>query len=183
MHPPPGGSPPSLTTTSVELQPGATLSHYQVQARIGRGGMGTVYRARDTRLERDVAIKVINAEIAADADRIARFRREATILAALNHPGIVVIHDTGQENGQNYLVTELVDGTALRTVLRHEGALGYRRVVEIAAQIADALGAAHTLGILHRDLKPENVMFTRQGRAKLLDFGLAKSRGGRAVTT
>ena len=120
---------------------------------------------------------MINAEIAADADRIARFRREATILAALNHPGIVVIHDTGQENGQNYLVTELVDGTALRTVLRDEGALGYRRVVEIAAQIADALGAAHTLGILHRDLKPENVMFTRQGRAKLLDFGLAKSRG------
>jgi eukaryotic-like serine/threonine-protein kinase len=185
MHPPPGGPTPSLTAESVELQPGATLSHYQVQARIGRGGMGTVYRARDTRLERDVAIKVINAEIAADADRIARFHREATILAALNHPGIVVIHDTGQEKGLSYLVTELVDGTTLRTVLRDDGAVGSRRVIEIAAQIADALNAAHTLGILHRDLKPENVMFTRQGRAKLLDFGLAKSRemnGGRDVT-
>ena len=97
-------------------------------------------------------------------------------LAALNHPGIVAIHDTGLEEGCRYFVTELVDGTGLRTLLGDEGALGYRRVVEIGAQIADALGAAHVLGILHRDLKPENVMLTRQGRAKLLDFGLAKSR-------
>jgi Tol biopolymer transport system component len=138
--------------------------------------MGTVYRARDLRLARDVAIKVINPEIAADPDRIARFRREATIVAALNHPGIVVIHDTGHENGLNYLVTEFVDGVSLRTVIQNEGALGPRRVVEIGAQIADALGAAHELGILHRDLKPENVMLSHLGRAKLLDFGLAKSR-------
>ena len=138
--------------------------------------MGTVYRARDTRLGRDVAIKVINAEIASDADRIARFRREATIVAALNHPGIVVIHDTGPEHGTSYLVTEFIEGMSLRTLLREEGALGYRRVIDIGAQIADALGAAHALGIVHRDLKPENVMLTRQGRAKLLDFGLAKSR-------
>jgi eukaryotic-like serine/threonine-protein kinase len=158
------------------MQPGATLSHYQVLERIGRGGMGTVYRARDTRLGRDVAIKVINAEIASDADRLARFRREATIVAALNHPAIVVIHDTGHEAGTSYLVTEFVDGVSLRTLLRDEGALGYRRVIDIGAQIADALGAVHALGIMHRDLKPENVMLTRQGRAKLLDFGLAKSR-------
>ena len=137
--------------------------------------MGTVYRARDTRLGRDVAIKVINSEIASDADRIERFHREATIVAALNHPGVVVIHDTGQENGTSYLVTEFVEGVSLRTLLQDDGALGYRRVVDIGAQIADALGAAHARGIMHRDVKPENVMITRQGRAKLLDFGLAKS--------
>ena len=138
--------------------------------------MGTVYRARDTRLGRDVAIKVINSEIASDADRIERFHREATIVAALNHPGVVVIHDTGQENGTSYLVTEFVEGVSLRTLLQDDGALGYRRVVDIGAQIADALGAAHARGIMHRDVKPENVMITRQGRAKLLDFGLAKSQ-------
>jgi serine/threonine protein kinase len=101
-----GGPSPIFTVVTEELQPGATLSHYHVQARIGRGGMGTVYRARDTRLGRDVAIKVINAEIASEADRIARFRREATTLAALNHPGIVAIHDTGHEDGHSYLVTD-----------------------------------------------------------------------------
>jgi WD40 repeat protein len=176
MHPPGGTPNPSLSASPAELEPGATFSHYRVLERVGRGGMGTVYRARDTHLARDVAIKVINPEIAADPDRIARFRREATIVAALNHPGIVVIHDTGHENGLNYLVTEFVDGVSLRTVIQNEGALGPRRVVEIGAQIADALGAAHALGILHRDVKPENVMITRLGRAKLLDFGLAKSR-------
>src|SRR5918996_3946010 len=143
MHPPGGTPNPSLLASPAELQPGATFSHYRVLERVGRGGMGTVYRARDTRLARDVAIKVINPEIAADPDRIARFRREATIVAALNHPGIVVIHDTGHENGLNYLVTEFVDGVSLRTVIQNEGALGPRRVVEIGAQIADALGAAH----------------------------------------
>ena len=155
MQPPRGTSTPSPIVASWELQPGATLSHYQVMERIGRGGMRTVYRARDTRLDRDVAIKVINADAAFDADRIARFHREATTLAALNHPGIVAIHDTGLEEGCRYLVTELLDGAGLRTLLRDEGALGYRRVTEIGAQIAEALGAAHTLGILHRDLKPE----------------------------
>ena len=176
---PPGRTPSaSPGVTSPELQPGATISHYHVLERIGQGGMGTVYRARDTRLGRDVAIKVINAEIASDADRIERFHREATIVAALNHPGIVVIHDTGQEHGASYFVTEFVEGVSLRTLLQDDGALGYRRVVDIGAQIADALGAAHARGILHRDVKPENVMITRQGRAKLLDFGLAKSRGG-----
>ena len=171
---------------TAELHPGATFSHYRVLERVGRGGMGTVYRARDTRLGRDVAIKVINAEIASDADRIARFHREATIVAALNHPGIVVIHDTGHEAGINYLVTEFVDGTSLRALLQAEHALGYRRVVEIGAQIADALGAAHAHGVVHRDVKPENVMLTRQGRAKLLDFGLAKSHeatAGRDLAT
>ena len=172
----PGRTPSaSPGVTSPELQPGATISHYHVLERIGQGGMGTVYRARDTRLGRDVAIKVINAEIASDADRIERFHREATIVAALNHPGVVVIHDTGQEHGTSYLVTEFVEGVSLRTLLQDDGALGYRRVVDIGAQIADALGAAHARGILHRDVKPENVMITREGRVKLLDFGLAKS--------
>jgi Tol biopolymer transport system component len=185
MQPPRGTVNPSSVATPAELRPGATLSHYQIVERIGRGGMGTVYLARDTRLGRDVAIKVVNAEIASDEDRLARFRREATIVAALNHPGIVVIHDTGLEEGISYFVTEFVDGVSLRTRLREEGGLGYRRVIDIGAQIADALGAAHALGIMHRDLKPENVMLTRQGRAKLLDFGLAKSPesdGGHDVT-
>jgi eukaryotic-like serine/threonine-protein kinase len=176
MQPPRDTPIVSPVVTSAELLPGAVVSHYHILERVGRGGMGTVYRARDTRLGRDVAIKVINAEIASDADRIARFRREATIVASLNHPSIVVIHDTGDEHGTSYFVTEFVEGMSLRTLLREEGALGYRRVIDIGAQIADAVGAAHALGILHRDLKPENVMITRQGRAKLLDFGLAKSR-------
>ena len=176
MLPPRGAPIPSATVASLELQPGATLSHYLLLQEIGRGGMGTVYRARDTRLERDVAVKVINADVANDEDRIARFRREATILAALNHPGIVAIHDTGHEHGHGYLVTELVDGTGLRLEFRDAPAIGYRRAADIGAQIADALAAAHAHGILHRDLKPENVMLTRQDRVKLLDFGLAKSR-------
>jgi Tol biopolymer transport system component len=167
-------------------QPGAMLSQYHVEDRIGGGGMGTVYRARDTRLGRHVALKVINAEIAADPDRIARFHREARTIAALNHPGIVTIHDTGVADGITYLVTELVDGTTVRTLLEGEGALGHRRVIEIGSQVADALAAAHGAGITHRDVKPENIMLTRTGRVKLLDFGLAQPRaddGDHNVTT
>jgi serine/threonine protein kinase len=122
------------------------LSQCHIGARIGAGGMGTVYRARDTRLGREVAIKVINAEIAADPDRIARFHREARTVAALNHPGILTIHDTGQADGITYLVTEFVDGTTVRTLLEREGALGHRRVIEIGSQVADALAAAPSSG-------------------------------------
>jgi serine/threonine protein kinase/Tol biopolymer transport system component len=167
-------------STDKGLQPGTTFSHYEVRERIGGGGMGTVYRARDTRLGRDVAIKVINPEIAEDPDRIARFHREARIVAGLTHPAIVTIHDTGEEHGVAYLVTELVGGTTLRSVLEREGALASRRVVGIGSQIADALAAAHAAGVTHRDIKPENVMLTHEGRAKLLDFGLARSGASRA---
>lgn len=167
-----GASPPSAV-----LRPGDLLSHYRVEARLGAGGMGTVYRARDTRLSREVAIKVINPEIAAHPDRVARFHREARTVAALNHPGIVTIHDTGDTHGMTFLVTELVDGATLRALLEQEGTLGHRRVVEIGSQAAEALAAAHGSRITHRDVKPENVMLTRDGRVKLLDFGLARSRG------
>ncbi|HXW05597.1 MAG TPA: protein kinase [Vicinamibacterales bacterium] len=167
-------TPSSPVAIAAELRAGTVLSHYRVQERIGRGGMGTVYRAHDSRLARDVAIKVVNEDAAWDAERVARFHREARTLAALNHPGIVVVHDTGQERGLNYLVTELIDGVTLRALIADEGALGSRRTIEIGAQVADALAAAHALGVMHRDLKPENVMLTRQGRAKLLDFGLAR---------
>ncbi len=160
------------------LRPGDLLSHYRVEARLGAGGMGTVYRARDTRLSRDVAIKVINPEIAAEPDRVARFHREARTVAALNHPGIVTIHDTGEIDGVTFLVTELVDGTTLRALVAQEGRLAPRRLAEIGSQAAEALAAAHGSGITHRDVKPENVMLTREGRVKLLDFGLARSRGG-----
>src|ERR687897_463503 len=167
-------------SVSAQLQPGTTFSHYRVEERIGGGGMGTVYRARDTRLGRDVAIKVINADIAGDPDRIARFHREANTVATLNHPGIVTIHDTGVEQGTTYIVTELVDGTTVRALLEREGRVGHRRLIDIGAQVADALAAAHGAGITHRDVKPENLMLTRDGRVKLLDFGLAQSRGSHA---
>ena len=162
-------------SSSAALQPGTRLSHYLVQERLGGGGMGTVYRARDTRLSRDVAIKVINTEIAGDAERVARFHREARAVAALNHPGIVTIHDTGEEHGTPYIVTELVDGTTVRTLLADENGLGTRQVIEIGSQVAEALAAAHGASITHRDVKPENIMVTRTGRVKLLDFGLAQA--------
>ena len=162
-------------SSSAALLPGTKLSHYLVQERLGGGGMGTVYRARDTRLARDVAIKVINTDIAGDVERIARFHREARAVATLNHPEIVIIHDTGEEHGTPYIVTELVDGTTVRTLLAGEKALGTGRVIEIGSQVADALAAAHGAGITHRDVKPENIMVTRAGRVKLLDFGLAQA--------
>src|SRR3954469_17936879 len=120
------------------LKPGARLSHYRIESRVGSGGMGTVYVARDTRLDRDVAVKVINPDLAADPDRLARFHREARTIARLTHPGIVTIHDTGQEEGITFIVTELVPGTTLRVVVLREGALPIRRVIDIGAQVADA---------------------------------------------
>ena len=154
-------------------EPGTRLSHYVIQERIGGGGMGTVYRARDTSLDRAVAIKVINPEIATDPDRIARFHREARAVAALNHPGIVTIYDRVEEHGTTYLVTEFVEGTTLRELMTKERVVGYRRVADIGSQVAAGLAAAHGAGITHRDVKPDNIMITRNGRVKLLDFGLA----------
>ena len=134
--------------------------------------MGEVYRARDTRLERDVAIKVLPAHVAQDPDRRARFEREARAVAALSHPNILAIHDVGSHDGITYAVTELLEGETLRQRLT-DGAMAPRKAVEIAIQIANGLAAAHEKGIVHRDLKPENVFVTRDGRVKILDFGLA----------
>ena len=149
---------------------------------LGRGGMGEVYRARDTRLRREVAIKVLPAALARYPDRIARFEREARAASALNHPNIVGVYDIGHDNGTHWIATELVTGESLASILER-GPLAPRKAIEIATQIADGLAAAHTAGIVHRDLKPGNVMIARDGRVKILDFGLAKQRHGAADST
>ncbi len=152
-----------LDSVRTQLVPGKRLGSYRVEAKLGAGGMGEVYRARDTRLEREVAIKVLPASVAQDPERRARFEREGKVLAALNHPNIAHIY--GVE--ECALVMELVEGETLRGPLPIDTALNY------AKQIADALEAAHDKGIVHRDLKPANVMITPQGVVKVLDFGLA----------
>ena len=152
------------------LAPGTRIGVYEVAAALGAGGMGEVYRARDTRLQRDVALKVLPRQLASDPSSLARFEREARQIASLNHPNIVAIFDTGRDGEIAYIVTELVDGTTLRGM-----PLTIRKVAEVGAQIADALAAAHRAGVTHRDVKPDNVMITREGRVKLLDFGIAKA--------
>ena len=152
---------------------GTRLGPFEVLAPIGAGGMGEVYRARDSRLGREVAIKVLSPEFAADADRRKRFEQEARSASALNHSNIVTIHDIGVEASTVYIAMELVDGRTLREVL-HAGPLPTKRLLDLAHQIADGLAKAHAAGIVHRDLKPENVMVSKDGRIKILDFGLAK---------
>jgi Tol biopolymer transport system component len=155
------------------LGPGVRLGAYEIVEAIGTGGMGEVYRARDARLEREVAIKVLPARLSDDPGALARFEREAKAVAALSHPGILAIFDFGTADGVAYAVTELLDGETLRDRLAH-GPLAVRKAVEYAIQIAEGLGAAHEKGIVHRDLKPENLFLTNDGRVKILDFGLAR---------
>jgi eukaryotic-like serine/threonine-protein kinase len=155
------------------VQPGYRLGPYEIVAALGAGGMGEVYRARDTRLGREVAIKVLPPELVTDPDRLRRFEQEARAVAALNHPGILALHDVGTNDGEPYLVTELLEGESLRERLAG-GALPVRKAVDFALQIAQGLAAAHEKGIVHRDLKPANVFVTRDGRVKILDFGIAK---------
>src|SRR5579872_3285077 len=155
------------------LASGTKLGPYEVQEPLGAGGMGEVYRARDTRLGREVAIKVLPEALADDADRLRRFEQEARSIAALNHPNILGIHDVGVHCGAPFLVGELLEGQTLREKLV-SGPMPVRRAIEYALGIAQGLAAAHDKGIVHRDLKPENVFVTRDGRIKILDFGLAK---------
>ena len=150
-----------------------TVSHYRIEEEIGRGGMGVVYRAVDTRLGRAVAIKMLTTEATADADRIRRFVQEARSASALNHPNIVTIHEIDEADGATFIAMELVDGTPLDRVLA-QGPLPVARAVELGTHIASALAAAHASGIVHRDIKPANIIITPDGRAKVLDFGLAK---------
>ncbi len=152
---------------------GSSLNQYRIIATIGAGGMGEVFRARDTRLNRDVAVKVLPKDFVADANCLRRFEQEAKTLATLNHPNILTIYDAGLHEGAPYLVSELLEGKTLRDET-NGGALPVRKAVEYALQIANGLAAAHGKGIIHRDLKPENIFVTNDGRVKVLDFGLAK---------
>src|SRR5450830_682862 len=152
---------------------GDRLGPYEVLGLVGSGGMGEVYRARDPTLNRDVAIKILPEALAADPAALARFEREAQAVAQLSHPNILAIHDFGRHDEVAYAVMELLEGETLRARLE-QGALPARKAVDLAAQMAEGLAAAHEKGIVHRDLKPENVFVTGEGRVKLLDFGLAK---------
>ena len=159
------------------LKPGDRRGSFQILAQLGAGGMGEVYRAKDTRLGRDVAIKVLPAEVAGDPERLARFRREAHLLASLNHPHIAAVHGLEELDGKLLLVLELVEGEDLSERLK-PGAIPVDEALDIARQIAEALEEAHEHGIVHRDLKPANIKLTPEGKAKVLDFGLAKEYAG-----
>ena len=155
------------------LQTGTRLGPYEILSPLGAGGMGEVFRARDTRLDRDVAIKVLSERLAGDPASLSRFQREAKAVAALSHPNILAIHDFGSEEGVSYAVMELLEGESLRASVA-QGPIPWRRAVEIGIAVADGLSAAHVRGIVHRDLKPDNVFLTSDDRVKILDFGLAR---------
>ena len=152
---------------------GTKLGPYEIQSPLGAGGMGEVYRARDTRLDRTVALKILPTAFSSDPDRLQRFQHEAKILSALNHPNVLAIYDVGEQNGVRFLVSEFLEGQSLRDILA-AGTLSRRRLIEYALDVAKGLAAAHERGIVHRDLKPDNVFITRDDRVKVLDFGLAK---------
>ena len=152
---------------------GRTLLHYEVLEKVGAGGMGDVYRAADKKLKREVALKVLPSEMSRDPDRLARFQREAEAIAALNHPNIVTLYSVEEAEGIHFLTMELVEGKPLSEILTEEG-LSAEKLLEIAIALTGALAAAHRKGITHRDLKPQNVMIGKDGRPKVLDFGLAK---------
>ena len=164
-----------ILLSGVTLQPGARIGPYEIVGAIGAGGMGEVYRARDARLQRDVAIKVFPELFAADPERLARFEREAQVLAAISHPNIAGIHGLEEQGGIRALVLELVEGQTLADLIgTRTRQLDVSDALAIATQIAEALEAAHEQGIIHRDLKPANVKVTPDGVVKVLDFGLAK---------
>src|SRR2546422_1629869 len=155
------------------LTPGTRLGRYEIRAKIGEGGMGEVYRARDTQLGRDVAVKVLPSTYSVDEQRLSRFEQEASAASALNHPNILIVHDIGKHDGSPYVVSELLEGETLRKRIAGSP-LAQRRAIDYALQIAHGLAAAHEKGIIHRDLKPDNIFITNDGRVKILDFGLAK---------
>src|SRR5579872_6940950 len=158
----------------MSLKVGSKLGPYTISAMLGAGGMGEVYRAFDERLGRDVAIKILTEEASADRGLQRRFAFEARAASALNHPNILTVHDVGMEGNVPYIVSELVDGESLRTLI-DRGPVPLQKALDIAVQVASGLAVAHNAGIVHRDLKPANLMLTKSGFAKILDFGLAKT--------
>jgi len=156
-----------------QLSPGASLSHYRIVSRLGAGGMGEVYLAQDTKLDRKIALKILPADLAANQDRMRRFVQEAKAAAALNHPNIATIHEIGENEGVNFIAMEFIDGATLREKI-HREQTDLRKLLRYLQHVAEGLAKAHAAGIVHRDLKPDNVMITRDGHAKILDFGLAK---------
>jgi serine/threonine protein kinase len=160
----------------MSLSRGQFIGNYEIIDRLGAGAIGEVYRARDQRLGRDVALKVLQEGLAEDRDRRARFEKEARVAAALNHPNIVGLYDIGEHEGRLYLVTELIEGKTLRERMGG-AALPVKELYRMAVQLAEGMAAAHVAGVVHRDLKPENVMVTGDGRVKILDFGLARQGG------
>src|SRR3954470_12436821 len=155
------------------ISPNSKITHYTIVSKIGAGGMGEVWRARDTRLGRDVAIKFLPSQFAADGDRLNRFEQEARATSALNHPNILTVFDIGNQNGSAFIVAELLEGEELRDRLK-QGHIPLRKAIDYAQQIVSGLSAAHARGIVHRDLKPENLFITNDERVKILDFGNAK---------
>src|SRR6476659_8467159 len=155
------------------LAAGTRLGPYEILAPLGAGGMGEVYRGRDSRLGREVALKVLPEEVALDTDRLARFEQEARSASALNHPNIVTVYEVGQLDATPFIAMELVEGKTLRE-LCVSGPMPIKRILAVAAQAADGLAKAHAAGIVHRDLKPENLMVSKDGFVKILDFGLSK---------
>src|SRR5262245_6723835 len=154
---------------------GTKLGRYEIRSLIGVGGMGQVYRARDEKLSRDVAIKVLPADLSTSGDRLHRFEQEAQAVGGLNHPNILAVYDVGTHDGMPYVVSELLEGETLREVL-DERSLGTPKAVDYAIQLVSGLSAAHDKGIVHRDLKPDNIFITKNDHVKILDFGLAKLR-------
>jgi len=157
----------------MSLPAGTRLGPYEILAQLGAGGMGEVYRAHDSRLERQVAVKVLPEHLSRTPQALSRFVRDTKVVAALSHPNLLAIFDTGIENGISYAVTELLEGKTLRASLGR-GPLPWRKVTEIGTALAEGLAAAHSKGVTHRDLKPENIFLTADGRLKILDFGLAR---------
>ncbi|MBC7926929.1 MAG: serine/threonine protein kinase, partial [Bryobacteraceae bacterium] len=158
---------------SKELSPNTTLSHYRIVSKLGAGGMGEVYLAQDTKLDRKVALKILLAELAANHDRMRRFVQEAKAAAALNHPNIAHVYEIGESEGTHFIAMEYIDGETLREKI-HRDKAPLSKLLKYLNQVAEGLSKAHAVGIVHRDLKPDNVMITRDGYAKVLDFGLAK---------